>query len=84
MASNGPFTPSVIRRGRNFFKQRDVTRAVRSARAAGLSIGGLEVVTKDGTTIRVLGKNGEEAEHTDGRKDLDNWIANRPKDASPT
>jgi|SRR6516225_4471147 hypothetical protein len=31
-------------------------RSVRSARAAGLSIGGLEVVTKDGTTIRILAK----------------------------
>jgi len=51
-----PSPPSVIRRGRNFFKQRDVTRAVRSARAAGLPIGGLEVVTKDGTTIRILAK----------------------------
>jgi hypothetical protein len=72
------------RRGRNLFRQRDVVRAMRSAQAGGLAIGGVEVVTVDGTTIRVLGKNGEEAEHTDGRNDLDNWIANRPKDASPT
>ena len=46
--------PSAIRRGRNFFRQRDVTRAVRSAQAAGLAVGGVEVVTKDGTTIRIL------------------------------
>jgi hypothetical protein len=52
-----PSPPSVIRRGRNFFKQRDVTRAVRSARAAGLAVGGIEVVTKDGTTIRILAKD---------------------------
>ena len=62
-----PSPPSVIRRGRNFFKQRDVTRAVRSARAAGLAIGGVEVVTKDGTTIRILSK--DTAEH--GGNDLD-------------
>jgi len=68
-------------RGRNFFKQRDVTRAVRSARAAGLSIGGLEVVTKDGTTIRILPKN--TAEHSGGDNDLDAWIAKREKDARP-
>jgi hypothetical protein len=68
-----PSPPSVIRRGRNFFKQSDVTRAVRSARAAGLSVGGVEVVTKDGTTIRILSK--DTAEH--GSNDLDNWIAKR-------
>ena len=75
-----PSPPSVIRRGRNFFKQSDVTRAVRSARAAGLSVGGVEVVTKDGTTIRILSK--DTAEH--GSNDLDNWIAKRGKDARPT
>jgi hypothetical protein len=68
-------------RGRNFFKQRDVTRAVRSARAAGLAIGGVEVVTADGTTIRVLGKNGEEAQHAGRDNELDAWIAKREKDA---
>ena len=68
-----PSPPSVIRRGRNFFRQRDVTRAVRSAQAAGVAIGGLEVVTKDGTTIRILSK--DTAEH--GSNDLDNWIAKR-------
>jgi hypothetical protein len=68
-------------RGRNFFKQRDVTRAVRSARAAGLAIGGVEVVTKDGTTIRILPKNA--AEHEGAGNDLDTWIAKRTKDARP-
>jgi hypothetical protein len=60
-----PAPPSVVRRGRNFFKQRDVTRAVRSARAAGLAVGGVEVVTKDGTTIRILAKNAETDQPTD-------------------
>jgi hypothetical protein len=68
-------------RGRSFFKQRDVTRAVRSARAAGLAIGGVEVVTKEGTTIRILPKN--TAEHARGDHDLDAWIAKREKDARP-
>jgi hypothetical protein len=75
-----PAPPSTNRRGRNFFKLRDVTRAVRSARAAGLAVGGIEVVTKDGTTIRILSK--DTAEH--GGNDLDNWIAKRGKDAGPT
>ena len=76
-----PSPPSVIRRGRNFFKQSDVTRAVRSARAAGLAIGGVEVVTKEGITIRIVSKN--TAEHAGGDNDLDAWIAKREKDARP-
>jgi hypothetical protein len=78
-ASNGPFTPSVIRRGRNFFKLRDVTRAVRSVQAAGLPIGAVEV-SQDGT-IRILPKNA--AEHAGGDNDLDALIAKREKDARP-
>jgi len=61
------------------YKQRDVTRAVRSVRAAGLAVGVVEVVTKDGTTIRILSK--DTAEH--GGNDVDNWIAKRGKDARP-
>ena len=76
-----PSPPSIIRRGRNFFKQRDVTRVVRSTRAAGLPIGGVEVVTKDGTTIRILPKN--TAEHAEGDNDLDAWMSKREKDARP-
>jgi hypothetical protein len=68
-------------RGRNFFKQRDVTRAVRSVRAAGLAVGSVEVVTKDGTTIRISSK--DTAEHSGGDNDLDAWIAKREKDAGP-
>jgi hypothetical protein len=52
---------SVGRRGRNKFKLTDVVRAMRSAEAGGLTIGGVEVVTKDGTTIRVLSKGAEHA-----------------------
>jgi hypothetical protein len=60
-----PAPPSTVRRGRNVFKQRDVTRAVRSARAAGLAVGGIEVVTKDGTTIRILAKDAKSDQPTD-------------------
>jgi hypothetical protein len=43
-------------RNQHLFKVRDVVRAMRSAKAGGLAtIGGVEVVTKDGTTIRVFG-----------------------------
>jgi hypothetical protein len=62
-----PLPPSV-RRGRTVFRQRDVTRAVRSARAAGLAISGVEVVTKDGTTIRILA---ETPERTDAAGNTD-------------
>ena len=65
-----PSPPAVIPRSRNFFKQRDVTRAVRSARAAELDIGGVEVVTKEGTTIRILAKNAETDRPTDTPEDL--------------
>jgi hypothetical protein len=41
------------------FKQKDVVRAMRSAEKGGLVIGHVEVVTKDGTTIRVFGPSGE-------------------------
>jgi len=65
MASNHP---------RNPFKQRDVTRAVRSAEAAGLRIGGVEVVTKDGVTIRVLAKNEVDRSKTDTPDDVLNQL----------
>jgi hypothetical protein len=49
--------PPVGVRGRNPFKQRDVTRVMKSAEAAGLAIAGVEVITKDGVTIRILSKD---------------------------
>jgi hypothetical protein len=55
---------SVIRRGRSPFKHKDVLRAAKSAKAAGLAIGGIEVVTKDGVTIRILAKT-EAGQSTD-------------------
>ena len=47
-----------------------MTRAVRSARAAGLAIGGVEVVTKEGTTIRILAKSAETDRPTDTPEDV--------------
>jgi len=52
-------SPSVSRR--NLFKQKDVVRAMKSAEKGGLAIGHVEVVTKDGTTIRVFGKGATES-----------------------
>jgi hypothetical protein len=60
---------------RNLFKQKDVVRAMRSAKAAGLAIGGIEVVTKDGITIRVLAKN--EADQSAGKTDTPAGILNQ-------
>lgn len=48
----------------NLFKQKDVVRAMRSAKAGGLAIGGVEVITKDGVTIRILAKNETEQSDT--------------------
>jgi hypothetical protein len=47
----------VGRRSENLFKRNDVMRAIKSARDAGVPVAGVEVVCKDGTTIRVLGEN---------------------------
>ena len=41
---------------RTTFKQCDVERAVRAAKAVGLVVSVVEVVTPDGTTIRICGK----------------------------
>jgi hypothetical protein len=43
-------------RGSSTFKQCDVARAVRAAKAAGLVVSVVEVVTRDGTTIRISGQ----------------------------
>jgi hypothetical protein len=44
------------------FKQCDVERAVKAAKAVGLVVSVVEVVTKDGTTIRISGQR--EADNT--------------------
>jgi len=75
----GQNAASVDRRRRNRFRQRDVTRALRGAKAAGLPIGAVEV-NQDGT-IRILPKTA--AEHAGGDNDLDAWIDKREKDARP-
>jgi len=58
-------------RNQHLFKVRDVVRAMRSAESGGLAIGGVEVVTKDGTIIRVFGKD------TVSGSDYDDWVTKR-------
>jgi hypothetical protein len=41
---------------RTTFKQRDVERAVKAAKAAGVKVETIEITTADGTTIRVSGQ----------------------------
>jgi hypothetical protein len=43
------------------FKQCDVERAVKAAKAVGLVVSIVEVVTPDGTTIRICGQRDEAA-----------------------
>jgi hypothetical protein len=62
-----------VPRGRNLFKRHDVVRAVRCAEAAGLTVGSIEVTTKDGVTIRIVGKRAE----AESRNELDNWMAKK-------
>ena len=57
---------------RSIFKQKDVVRAMKSAEKGGLAIGRVEVVTKDGTTIRVFGK-----ETASKPNEFDSWMAKR-------
>jgi hypothetical protein len=47
-----------------------------------LQLGGVEVVTRDGTTIRVLAKDA--AKLANSGSHLDEWLANGRKDARPT
>jgi hypothetical protein len=58
---------------RNAFRGRDVSRTIKFAKLGGIDIGTVEVVTKDGTTIRVVGK-GTEAPKAG---ELDDWMAKR-------
>jgi len=64
--------PPIGQRGRNVFKKHDVVRAMRSAEKGGMDIGHVEVVTKDGTTIRVFGKT-----PAGNTNDLESWMAKR-------
>jgi hypothetical protein len=59
-----PSIPPVGRRGPDPFRQRDVVRVMKSAMVGGIEkIAAIEVITKDGTTIRVFG-NGHEPNDT--------------------
>jgi len=62
------------------FKQADVKRAVSAARAAGITDPRIEIVTPNGTVIRVTGEQNapskSSAENAEGNP-LDRWILNR-------
>jgi hypothetical protein len=59
-------SPPVGKRSPNIFRHKDVVRAMKSAKAGGLkNIGAVEVITKDGTTIRVLGERTAEQNEWD-------------------
>jgi hypothetical protein len=57
------------------FKQSDVTRALRAARAAGLEVSGYEVDPVSGR-ITITTSNSDGAEQKPGT-DLDKWMARR-------
>jgi hypothetical protein len=63
-------SPPRGQRGRNLFKQKDVVRAMKSAEKGGLAIGHVEVVTTDGTTIRVFGSGTGKVPQNDWDKAL--------------
>jgi hypothetical protein len=66
------------------FKFKDVVRAMRSAKAGGMeSIDAVEVVTKDGTTIRVFGKAGERSAAAHDGNPWDEVLTNAADEKRP-
>ena len=61
------------------FRQRDVTKAIKAATAAGVGIARVEI-DKAGKIIIITGETTEQPYQASGN-DLDNWIAKRAKDA---
>jgi hypothetical protein len=59
-------------RGPNVFRQRDLTRAVRAVKAAGLDVARVEV-DKDGKIVVILGKPQSLA--PEPVSDVDRWLA---------
>ena len=54
----------MARRGTNLFKRNDGLRALKIARDGGIEPAMIEIVAKDGTSIRVYGDNATLAETT--------------------
>ena len=59
------------RRSENLFRRNDVMRAIKCAQDSGLPVAGVEIVTKDGTVIRVTGPD---ASSTSNDQPLDKWL----------
>jgi hypothetical protein len=63
------------------FKQVDVKRAVSAARAVGITNPLIEIVTPNGTVIRVTGEQNAPSDKSSGENaegnPLDRWIFNR-------
>src|SRR5712675_2372153 len=57
------------RRSENLFRRNDVMRAIKCAQDSGLPVAGVEIVTKDGTVIKVTAPD---ASSTD--QPLDKWL----------
>ena len=64
------------RRSVNLFKRNDVMRAVNAARDAGVPVASVEIVTNDGTIIKV---HGPDAHHD---QSLDTWLQRKPAPAA--
>jgi hypothetical protein len=63
-------------RGRGTFRQQDVTRALRAAKAAGLEIVGYEVNPSTGA---IIVKTGSPAPEATAESAFDRWLANRER-----
>jgi hypothetical protein len=60
-------------RGRGAFRQRDVIRALKAARAAGMSVTRFEIDPITGKIVVIMSS----PENVEQRKELDKWIARR-------
>jgi hypothetical protein len=63
-------------RGRGTFRQQDVTRALRAAKAAGLEVVGYEV---DPATGAIMVKTGPSQPKVTPETAFDRWMANRER-----
>ena len=65
-------------RGRSTFRQQDVTRALRAAKAAGLEVSGYEV---DATTGKIIVTTGSSEQKPASASPFDIWMKNRERKA---
>lgn len=60
-------------RRRRHFKITDVKRAIKTARDAGIDVEMVEIVTSDGTIIRIGGHR-DDGKSNEGKKALNEWL----------